>query len=99
MKPSPASAWTKSLIVRAMVSGAPMNDWRPVTSMTTSRADRLPASARARHSLASATGSLANCRTLARPLDDQGVADHRVEVRQRPVDVEVRQLACSTAAR
>ena len=46
-----------------------MNDWRPVTSMTTSRADRWPASARARHSPASATGSLANCRTLARPLE------------------------------
>ena len=53
----------------ATVSAEPMNDCRPVTSMTTSRADRFPASARARHSAASATGSLANCRTLARPLE------------------------------
>jgi hypothetical protein len=55
------------LIVVATVSAEPTNDCRPVTSMTTSRADRFPASARARHSAASATGSLANCRTLARP--------------------------------
>jgi len=67
-----------------------MNDCRPVTSMTTSRADRFPGSARARHSPASATGSLANCRTLA--LGDQVVADHRVEGGQRPVDVKTGQL-------
>ncbi len=69
-----------------------MNDWRPVTSMTVSRADSCSASARARQSLASATGSLANWRTLARPLEMSVVADHRVERRQRPVDVEVGQL-------
>ena len=67
MKPSAASACTSSLIVVATVSAEPTNDCRPVTSMITSRADRFPASARARHSAASATGSLANCRTLARP--------------------------------
>ena len=43
-----------------------MNDWRPVTSMISSRIDRFPASALARHSRAVAIGS--RCmRTLARP--------------------------------
>ncbi len=92
MKPSVASAWTSSLIVVATVSGEPMNDCRPVTSMISSRADRFSASALARHSPAS--GDRVRRMPDAGPaLGDQLVADHRVEGGQRAVGVVVGQVA------
>ena len=66
MKPSLASAWTRVLIAPATVAGAPTNVCRPVTSMISSRIERFPASARARHCAATASGSR-YIRTLARP--------------------------------
>ena len=54
------------MICSATVAGEPMNDWRPVTSMISSRIDSFSASAFARHCAAVAIGS--RCiRTLARP--------------------------------
>src|SRR5690242_9061563 len=60
-------------VTGGQLAGHGLGAW-PVTSMTTSRTDRFAASARARHPAASATGSLANCRTLARPEELQQAA-------------------------
>src|SRR5690242_17083570 len=60
-------------VTGGQLAGHGLGAW-PVTSMTTSRTDRFAASARVRHPAASATGSLANCRTLARPEELQQAA-------------------------
>jgi hypothetical protein len=100
MKPSLASAWTSSLIVVATVSGEPMNDCRPVTSMISSRIDRFSASALRPPLVRPARpGPWYNCRTLARPLEISVLADHRVEVGQRAVDVVAGQVGFHSCSR
>ncbi len=65
--PSLASAWTRSLICSATLECEPTNDWRPVTSMISSRMDSFFVSASSRHCRAVSSGSR-YIRTLARPL-------------------------------